>query len=79
MKPSQQIAEEMADKIHPIWAMEDEDRTFAEIIIAEIPLPQLIEVARAAKEVIIDATEGNRKAYYKAYDALKQTGKAEWL
>ena len=75
----------LAERVHPIWAMEDEDRTFDEIILATIPLPELIAVARAAKklaqnaegELLIDTYFNAEGAeLLRALQSLMATGKA---
>lgn len=105
MKPSQQIAEEMAAK----FAQEQricydssppsrqtqilQDISTKNQLLEELPLAQLIEVARAASRVDLtdcectcySNPEGSCRycGYFirlgKAIDALKQTGKEEWL
>ena len=76
---SKEIAEEMASRIHPIWAMEDEDRTFDQIIRHEIPLTQLIEVARAANTLIRRGNGEDFLALASALGKIQATGNAEWL
>ena len=84
MKSSQQIAEEMARQAGLNHDPEEAIRT---AILREIPITQLIEVARAAK---VDAgprsmccmsgeATGELCELHQALDALKQTGKADWL
>lgn len=80
MKPSQQIAEEMISQ-SAMKLAGDKRTPYYEAILDCIPLTQLIEVARTAKEsqgfaaLINDEDIGLEKAL----TALKQTGKADWL
>jgi len=77
MKTPQEEAEEMAESIHPKWARVDEDRTFDQIILAEIPLAELIAVARAAAKITSEDTYDERLEFFKAIEALRATGKVE--
>ncbi len=84
MKPSQQIAEEMvANCIDNLWAEEASVGGDKLTILGSIPLTQLIEVARAASEMLEELQSfGSGDLDYKwedAIEALKQTGKADWL
>lgn len=78
MKTPKEEARQLAESIHPIWAMEDEDRTFDEIILANIPLSELLAVARAAakKDSFLHAASTlSEKAMHDALQALRATGK----
>ncbi len=84
MKPSQQIAEEMvANCVDNLWAEEASVEGDKLTILGSIPLAQLIEVARAANEMLEELQSfGSGDLDYKWEDALKQlkqTGKADWL
>jgi len=82
MKTSQQIAEEMVTRCIISWASKLQG--MGEVMHNEIPLTQLIEVARAA-EAYWQNSKPEPNCYRKSQDldnaliALKQTGKAEWL
>lgn len=81
MKTPQEEARMLAERVHPIWAMEDEDRTFDEIILATIPLPELIAVARVANQLVSATTQAAQYNYevllVEAVIALRATGKVE--
>ncbi len=80
VKPSQQIAEEMADAAAKHRLKSPRTPT-QQAILETIPLTQLIEVARAAKIHHSQWPNGKdgRCVMCSALDALKQTGNAEWL
>ncbi len=82
MKPSQQIAEEMASEAVQ-KCIDDVTLVCKDGILSAIPLTQLIEVARAA-QLSAKAVGHSQQVYtaelmIEALIALKQTGKAGWL
>lgn len=80
MKPSKQIAEEMADAAAKHRLKSPRTPT-QQAILETIPLAQLIEVARVAKKSQTVAAIFNDEdvELEDALKALKQTGKADWL
>lgn len=76
-KTSQQIAEEMAAKCASKFL--DSNLLIRESVMDQIPLTQLIEVARAANRIRRDDSKNALFTVDDAIIALKQTGKAEWL
>lgn len=81
MKTSEEIAGEMAVQTSMIW-MARENVGIPESIIESIPLAQLIEVARAAKQFASADPGDSLTAFIVLEDAivkLEATGKAEWL
>ena len=89
MKSSQQLAEELANKCAvAIWGGEPSGHIAketairdAKIIIYTIPLPELIEVARAAREYTFAISEEEQARTYNkikdSLESLRATGKVE--
>lgn len=74
MKPTTEIAEELAEKLVVAWSLTDEfPISLNQVTLQTIPLLELLEVARAVSiwnEETVTNTDRNQKHIHKILEAL---------